>query len=417
MMMGLIEGFSPVRPGAVSLPFGSPFVAAGDTITANGGVLSATLANTLGRGYWVWAAQNTRDRIVPVYQVNAGTGGNQASQLLARYETDVIAKSPKVVLLLIGTNDIVTGGRTAEAILADIDAMVAMNRGIGAVTIQGKVLPRGSAASPMTPSQIAVWEAVNAGLMERAAPDWLIWDAEPVIGAMDEQHTMLPGHTVADDNVNPNTLGAQKIASVVQPLIEGLIASGDGLFQTNDAPGNLVPNGFLHGSGGLKAGGVTGTIPDGWTATDTAAGGALLVGSVIPRGDGFGQWAEMAVSGVYSGNSRFCTIRRAFTHALPSGQRVQAEAEFELDEGHSRVASVSIAATLGSHSMESMAAFSGETAGPAGGFGGVIRTQPLQLSSAVTSITVFCKLTFLNAASPTPVNAAVRFGRVGLKVV
>lgn len=43
--------------------------------------------------------------------INAGVGGNTSAQLLARVDVDVIAKRPDIVVLMIGTNDIINSGK------------------------------------------------------------------------------------------------------------------------------------------------------------------------------------------------------------------------------------------------------------------------------------------------------------------
>lgn len=405
--------------GGVSVPFGSAFVAAGDSITDNGNALSGTLSNLIGRGYWAWAMVLAAGRIAPVYQVDAGVSGNNTTQLLARYATDVTAKSPKVVLLLIGTND-VSASVSAATILANIDSMIAANRAIGAVTIVGRILPRGSVGSPMSGGLIAIWEAVNAGISARAASDILVWDAEPVIGAMDAQHTILAGHTTAEDLLHPNTLCAQKIGAVVAPLIAGLIPSGDGMFLTDNAAGNYLTNGFLAGTGGSNAGGSTGQVATGWAGTASNIGGAALAFSKISRG-ALGEWQQHAISGTYTGNNRasFCSRTIAsVSPAIPTGSRVMIEGEVEVDTLTS-VSSVSIACTMnsGAISCEAFAAYAGETAGPAGTWTGVLRSAPLLLGSDVTQLQFFQKVTLLETAGTPACAATVRFGRLGLKVV
>lgn len=415
MMMGFAGGFN--KPSSL-LPFGSTFVAAGDSITDNGSALSGTLANLIGRGYWGWAMVRAAGRIAPVYQVDAGFSGNRADQLLARYTTDVTDKNPKVVLILIGTNDI-SNGRTSSQILSDIDGMITANRGINAVTVIGHVLPRGSTGSPMTAPQIAVWEAVNAGITARAAADVKVWNAEPVIGNVDSQHTILAGHTTAEDLLHPNTLGAFKIATVVTPILEALIASGDGLFQSDNASGNYLTSGFLTGTGGSNAGGSTGSVATGWAGTAANIGGATLAFSKISRG-ALGDWQQHDISGTYTGTGRasFCSRTiGSVSPAIPSGSHVMIEGEVEVDTLTS-VSSVSIACVMnGTISCEAFAAYGGETAGPEGTWTGVLRTPPLLLGSDVTSLQFFQKVTLLETAGTPSCAAVVRFGRLGLKVV
>jgi lysophospholipase L1-like esterase len=62
--------------------------------------------------------------------IDRGIGGQIAPQLLLRFQQDVIALKPKVVIILAGSNDIAgtTGHVTNERILDDIKSMVELCR-------------------------------------------------------------------------------------------------------------------------------------------------------------------------------------------------------------------------------------------------------------------------------------------------
>jgi lysophospholipase L1-like esterase len=420
--MGLTEpSVSGGSGGGGVTPLTQPlYVAAGDSITANGGSLSATVANTSGRGYWCWAAQNLRHKLRPAYQVNAGISGNQANQLLARYATDVTAKNPKIVFLLIGTNDIVTGGRTAAAILADIDSMIAANRAIGAITVLGKILPRGSVASPMTADQISRWVATNTGIAARAAADVIVWDAESVFGNNDANHTVPDNVTTSNDRLHPNTRGAQIIGEVVSTALAnaGLLVDVDPLFTTDNAVGNLVPAGFLTGTAGAKSNGATGDVATGWTANGGSRGGADFSCQKVARLDGFGEWQQITVGGTYTGSTRNCNINRSVSSlTVASGNKLQIACEFELDSGHSALSSISLVCTFngGTFSCESLSPFASEPNGPAGGYTGLIKTQPLHVNAGVTSLQCFMRVNMKDTAGTDPVSIVARFGRVEVR--
>jgi lysophospholipase L1-like esterase len=82
-------------------------VVAGDSITAGSSGRPNHPANqSWGRGYAALTLWQSGLRGV----VNAGVGGNTSTQMLARWQTDVLAYNPDAVLLMIGTNDVVTTG-------------------------------------------------------------------------------------------------------------------------------------------------------------------------------------------------------------------------------------------------------------------------------------------------------------------
>jgi lysophospholipase L1-like esterase len=406
--------------GGIAIPaaFGASFVAAGDSITENGGTLGSSLATLVGRGYWVWAAQLSDSRILPAHGVNAGITGNTSTQLVARYAADVTSKSPKVVFLLIGTNDI-TAGTAASVILANIDTMIAANRAIGTITILGRILPRGSVGVPMSAPQIAIWEAANNGITARAAADVKVWDAEPVIGNMDAAHTIKVGRTTAEDKLHPNTLGGYEIGTVVSPILNTVVASGDSLFQTNNAAGNFVPNGFMTGTGGTL-GGATGQVATGWTADISLGGGAALAVSKVARGDGFGEWQQFALSGTFNGNDTKATIyRQSVSTVISISQWVQGEMEIQVDLTTAKISSVQLLCVIGSgaYTVASQAPYPAEVAGANADYNGVIRTQPFQLPAGITLSDFYLRVTQVDVATSTAISDIVRVGRVGFKII
>ena len=414
----LMSGIAAAGSGVVSVPFGSLFVAAGDSITDNGAAESSSIANGNGRGYWQWVMQGARGRIMPVYQADAGVTGNQTGDLWARYAADVTSKNPKIVLLLIGTNDVING-RTADYILGYIDLMLAANRAIGAVTVMGRILPRGSVGSPMNGSQITAWEGANAGISARAAPDIKVWDVEAIIGNMDAAHTMKTGYSDSGDFLHPNTRCGYEIAvNGPLPIINSLIASGDNLFTTNNAAGNLIPNGFMTGTGGVNVG-TTGQLATGWVGDTSQTGGALMAVSKAARGDGYGEWQQFAMSGTYTGSGRAGLIYAANTFSVLAGQRIRLSADFEIDAGHLQFAAMGVRAVVGPYSIESLVAFGGETAevNGSGAISGIIRTMPFQLSANQTAFAIYIRPQLLDVGSLTACSVVGRIGRLELKVV
>jgi lysophospholipase L1-like esterase len=75
------------------------------------------------------------------YVRNAGIAGNKSADMLARFSTDVTPYAPDVVLLVAGINDAVTGTVTLATYAANMRAIVANIRAIGAVAWIGNVAP------------------------------------------------------------------------------------------------------------------------------------------------------------------------------------------------------------------------------------------------------------------------------------
>lgn len=80
------------------------------------------------------------DRIPGATVVNVGVSGNQSSQMLARFDTDVPADSDYVIINEPGVNDIYQG-RTAVEIATNLELLVRKIRAIGAVPIYVGIVP------------------------------------------------------------------------------------------------------------------------------------------------------------------------------------------------------------------------------------------------------------------------------------
>lgn len=100
------------RKIALSLPSQLTVIPAGDSITAgsntaNSGIPQYNFATDYAEGAIFSAGRYTIIR-------NAGIAGNTSAQLLARLQTDVIAFSPNVCMVMIGTNDYVASPTNAN---------------------------------------------------------------------------------------------------------------------------------------------------------------------------------------------------------------------------------------------------------------------------------------------------------------
>lgn len=108
---------------------GHRLVALGDSITYAG---DTPAASQFSDSFSLYLQLMTGGKVRLV--ANAGVGGNQTSQMLARFDTDVAPYAPTLVSVLGGTNDF-TFGVTDEQFRANIVALVAKIRGIGAIPL------------------------------------------------------------------------------------------------------------------------------------------------------------------------------------------------------------------------------------------------------------------------------------------
>jgi lysophospholipase L1-like esterase len=86
--------------------------------------------------------------------INKGISGQTSTQVLARFQTDVIDLHPEIVHILIGTNDVYPGW-TLQTSAPNVDAMVQMAQANGIHVILATIPPWGCDASQCTLSASA----------------------------------------------------------------------------------------------------------------------------------------------------------------------------------------------------------------------------------------------------------------------
>lgn len=152
--------------------------------------------------------------------LDRGISGQTSPQLLVRFWQDVVALHPRVVHIMVGTNDIAgnTGPTTPEAYQNAIRAMVAIARANHIAVVLGSIPPtdRFSWAPQLKP---APWVAtLNAWLRDYAASEGLGY--ADYHAALAGEGGQFPPH-YAPDGVHPNAAGY----AVMRPIAERAIAA------------------------------------------------------------------------------------------------------------------------------------------------------------------------------------------------
>jgi acyl-CoA thioesterase I len=114
-----------------------PIVALGDSLTADLRETDATGARLYES--WYVRAVAAEPRLESAF--TAGIPGDTTTDMLARFSGDVEAWSPRVVVVLGGTNDL-AAGRTTEEVLDTLGKLVERVRDLGATPVLGTVPPR-----------------------------------------------------------------------------------------------------------------------------------------------------------------------------------------------------------------------------------------------------------------------------------
>ncbi len=154
--------------------------------------------------------------------LDRGIAGQTSPQLVVRFWQDVVALGPRIVHIMVGTNDIAgnTGPTTPEAYRNAIRSMVSLARDNHIVVILGSIPPadRFGWAPRLTPApQVA---ALNQWLKDYAASQGLVY--ADYHGALAGPGGEFPA-ALAPDGVHPNKAGY----AAMRPIAERAIAEAE----------------------------------------------------------------------------------------------------------------------------------------------------------------------------------------------
>ena len=133
-------------------------VALGDSTTAGTpGFLSPIEAPPDGKGdvtsqYAYWLMQWHKDWTV----LNRGVNGERSDQIAARFDRDVLANQPEVVVIIAGVNDVYQG-RPTDHVKTQLAAMYSRAREAKIRVVAGTIIPYNTA----TPAQNAAMHEIN----------------------------------------------------------------------------------------------------------------------------------------------------------------------------------------------------------------------------------------------------------------
>ena len=152
--------------------------------------------------------------------VNRGIGGQTTPQMLIRFRPDVIALSPKAVVILAGTNDIAgnTGPTTLEAIEDNLTSMAELAKANNIRVVLASVMPVCDYIKTQTerrpPEKI---KALNAWIKDYAARNGLVY-LDYYTALLDDRQMLKKELT--DDGLHPNDAGYEAIGPLAEKAVE-----------------------------------------------------------------------------------------------------------------------------------------------------------------------------------------------------
>ena len=156
--------------------------------------------------YWLQRAR-------PEWHVlNRGVDGERSDQIESRIERDVVAHSPRVVVIIAGVNDVYQGRQAAE-VVARLRSMYGRARAAGIAVVAGTIVPYNTA----TAGQNDQMRAINAWISEEAQRDSniLAVDTRAAVAAPGNPDVL----AASPDGLHPDIDGYRRMAEALEPAI------------------------------------------------------------------------------------------------------------------------------------------------------------------------------------------------------
>lgn len=195
-------------------------VAMGDSTTAGTPAFeSPREAPPAGRGdetsqyaYWLMKARPEWDVI------NQGVNAERSDAIAARFDADVIAKKPAVVVIIAGVNDVYQG-RPARHVTDHLAAMYKRAHAAGIRVVAGTIVPYDTASA----DQNARMKEINDWIRSqaRADPGVIVVDTRAAVAAAGNGDRLAS----SPDGLHPDAAGYRKMADVIAPAIEQALRS------------------------------------------------------------------------------------------------------------------------------------------------------------------------------------------------
>jgi lysophospholipase L1-like esterase len=156
--------------------------------------------------YWLMKAH-------PDWEViNQGINAQRSDQIAARFEADVIALKPAVVVIIAGVNDVYQG-RPAQHVKDQLAAMYRRAHDAGIRVVAGTIIPYNTA----TADQNARMKEINEWIRSQgqARPGVIFVDTRAAVAATNDPDKLAS----SPDGLHPDAAGYRKMASAIEKVI------------------------------------------------------------------------------------------------------------------------------------------------------------------------------------------------------
>lgn len=157
--------------------------------------------------YWLMKAH-------PDWEViNQGINAERSDQIHARFEEDVLAKKPAVVVIIAGVNDVYQG-RGVEHVKAELAAMYRRAREAGIKVVAGSIIPYDTATADQNARMHAINDWIRAQPNED--PNVRFVDTRAAVAASDNHDRLVS----SPDGLHPDAEGYRRMADAIAAVIQ-----------------------------------------------------------------------------------------------------------------------------------------------------------------------------------------------------
>ena len=161
--------------------------------------------------YAHWLMQSHPDWEV----INQGVNAQRSDAIAARFDEDVIAKKPDLVVIIAGVNDVYQG-RPAQHVKDQLAAMYRKAREAGIKVVAGTIIPYNTA----TADQNARMHDINAWIRAQADAGVVTFvDTRAAVAAPGDPDKLAS----SPDGLHPDAAGYRKMADAIEPAIRRLL--------------------------------------------------------------------------------------------------------------------------------------------------------------------------------------------------
>jgi lysophospholipase L1-like esterase len=158
--------------------------------------------------------------------VNRGIAGESSPQIIVRFRQDVIDLHPRIVHIMMGTNDI--GGRTGPMTLQQTED------NFETLTELARAHQVGVILATTLPADRIIGKSIKPAASIRALDDWIRrYAARAGVRLVDYARVLDDGHgglraSLTTDGVHPNAAGYAVMEAVAEPAIQAALADEPG---------------------------------------------------------------------------------------------------------------------------------------------------------------------------------------------